>query len=589
MAKWMIRQTKADIKKISADLNISETLAKIIVNRGIDNYKDLENFLKPDINNLHPPSLMKDMQRAVSVVVEHIKDGKKIAIYGDYDADGVMSSVILYKALKNAGANVIYYIPDRMTEGFGLNKNSVERLYNSFSVDLLFTCDNGIAAVEESKYIYSLGMKLLILDHHEPEYDENGNNIIPMAEAIVDPKQKDCAYPFKNLCAAGIAYKFAQLLYEIKEINNDDLEEYLTLAAIATVCDIVDLVDENRIIVKTALSAIKNCKNIGLMELIRGNNLDSSRITPYHIGFVLGPCINATGRLDSAISALELFITENVEEAVICSKNLIDLNTSRKNMTSKAFEQVCDKIEREKIFRDKIFVIYDDDIHESIAGIVAGRVKEKYNHPTIVLTKGNKEVKGSARSIEKYNVFNSLLEVKDVFIKFGGHSQAAGMSLDESRIDELRNRLNNNCSLKDEDFEGIIRAEKILPLSEVTFELANELYLLEPFGKGNKQPIFAEKNININKVSIIGQNKDTIKFSCVVGGGKTIPALAFNSFTKFSKMAYSSFEESKASELLDGGNVNIFMDFLYTININIYANTKTLQLIINDFRFSALL
>ncbi len=472
--------------------------------------------MNPSLEKLYNPLLMKDMDKGTEIIKRAIIDKKKIAIYGDYDADGVTSTVILYTTLKECEANVTYYIPDRETEGYGMCTDRVEKLKEE-GVEVIITCDNGIAALEQVERAKELGMTVVITDHHELPFIENENGereyVVPKADAIINPKQKDCYYPFKMLCGAGIAFKFSKLLYEKLNMNPNKYKDLLEFAAIGTICDVVDLKDENRIIAKLGLKNINNTNNLGLRALIKETSLNGKNITSYNVGFIIGPCINATGRLDTAALSVELFLTKDIKRAEELAKELRNLNAERQEITMEGVEEITYAIENSSLKNDKVLVIYKEDIHESIAGIVSGRIKDAYNRPTIVLTKGKEMPKGSGRSIDGYNLFEELMKCKEYIYKFGGHPMAAGLTIEEKNIDKIREELNKNCNLKDEDFIPKIRIDKRLPLKEVNLELIDSLQCLEPFGKGNSSPILAEKKYKDRRNKNTRQRSKHIKIN----------------------------------------------------------------------------
>ncbi|EKN42141.1 single-stranded-DNA-specific exonuclease RecJ [Clostridium botulinum CFSAN001627] len=545
--KWMLRRNKLNIRDIANKSGISETLCTVLVNREIYNLEDIKDFLEPSLEKLYNPLLMKDMDKGTEIIKRSIIDKKKIAIYGDYDADGVTSTVILYIALKECEANVIYYIPDRETEGYGMCTERVERL-KAEGVEVIITCDNGIAALEQVERAKELGMTVVITDHHELPFIENEKEereyVVPKADAIINPKQKDCYYPFKMLCGAGIAFKFSKLLYEKLNMNPNKYKELLQFAAIGTICDVVDLKGENRIIAKLGLESINNTNNLGLRALIKETSLNEKNITSYNVGFIIGPCINATGRLDTAALSVELFLAKDIKRAEKLAKELRNLNTERQEITMVGVEEITYAIENSSLKNDKVLVIYKENIHESIAGIVSGRIKDAYNRPTIVLTKGKEMPKGSGRSIDGYNLFEELMKCKEYIYKFGGHPMAAGLTIEEKNIDKLREELNKNCNLKDEDFIPKIRIDKRLALKEVNLELIDSLQCLEPFGKGNSSPILAEKNIKIEGIRILGKDQNTLKLTCrVEDTNKRIHAIAFGKVDEFKRDLENIYED----------------------------------------------
>ncbi|ABS32359.1 single-stranded-DNA-specific exonuclease RecJ [Clostridium botulinum] len=589
--KWMLRRNKLNIRDIANKSGISETLCTVLVNREIYNLEDIKDFLEPSLEKLYNPLLMKDMDKGTEIIKRSIIDKKKIAIYGDYDADGVTSTVILYIALKECEANVIYYIPDRETEGYGMCTERVERL-KAEGVEVIITCDNGIAALEQVERAKELGMTVVITDHHELPFIENEKEereyVVPKADAIINPKQKDCYYPFKMLCGAGIAFKFSKLLYEKLNMNPNKYKELLQFAAIGTICDVVDLKGENRIIAKLGLESINNTNNLGLRALIKETSLNEKNITSYNVGFIIGPCINATGRLDTAALSVELFLAKDIKRAEKLAKELRNLNTERQEITMVGVEEITYAIENSSLKNDKVLVIYKENIHESIAGIVSGRIKDAYNRPTIVLTKGKEMPKGSGRSIDGYNLFEELMKCKEYIYKFGGHPMAAGLTIEEKNINKLREELNKNCNLKDEDFIPKIRIDKRLALKEVNLELIDSLQCLEPFGKGNSSPILAEKNIKIEGIRILGKDQNTLKLTCrVEDTNKRIHAIAFGKVDEFKRDLENIYEDENVENIITNPLMaGLKLDLIYYPMINEYNGNVYTQLRIIDYRIN---
>ncbi|KEI96063.1 single-stranded-DNA-specific exonuclease RecJ [Clostridium botulinum] len=589
--KWMLRRNKLNIRDIANKSGISETLCTVLVNREIYNLEDIKDFLEPSLEKLYNPLLMKDMDKGTEIIKRSIIDKNKIAIYGDYDADGVTSTVILYIALKECEANVIYYIPDRETEGYGMCTERVERL-KAEGVEVIITCDNGIAALEQVERAKELGMTVVITDHHELPFIENEKEereyVVPKADAIINPKQKDCYYPFKMLCGAGIAFKFSKLLYEKLNMNPNKYKELLQFAAIGTICDVVDLKGENRIIAKLGLESINNTNNLGLRALIKETSLNEKNITSYNVGFIIGPCINATGRLDTAALSVELFLAKDIKRAEKLAKELRNLNTERQEITMVGVEEITYAIENSSLKNDKVLVIYKENIHESIAGIVSGRIKDTYNRPTIVLTKGKEMPKGSGRSIDGYNLFEELMKCKEYIYKFGGHPMAAGLTIEEKNIDKLREELNKNCNLKDEDFIPKIRIDKRLALKEVNLELIDSLQCLEPFGKGNSSPILAEKNIKIEGIRILGKDQNTLKLTCrVEDTNKRIHAIAFGKVDEFKRDLENIYEDENVENIITNPLMaGLKLDLIYYPMINEYNGNVYTQLRIIDYRIN---
>lgn len=588
--RWVLKRTKADIQKMSEVLGIRQATACVVANRGITTKKQAIAFLQAERAELYDvcaKQVMKDAEKAMMLLECALKQNKKIAIYGDYDVDGVTSTAIWYKVLKYCGGDVIYYIPHRQKEGYGLNLEAIEELHNN-GIELLLTCDNGISAIEEVKKAKQFDMTVVVIDHHEPAFDENGNDILPEADAIVDPKQKSCPYPFKMLCAGGICYKLALLFLKRQNIQNDVLEqECLHMATLATVCDIVDLMEENRIIVKKGLNTMAQTTNVGLKALLAQTNLCGKQLTEYHIGFIIGPCVNAAGRLETAKTAVALFCETDEKKAQEYATYLAEQNNSRKDMTKKATEQIIKEIEQKNNLNEKVFVLYQQNVHESIAGIVAGRIKEKFYRPTIIITKSENMAKGSGRSIEGYNMFEELYACKELFSKFGGHTMAAGLSLPYENINILREKLNNACKLTQQQLTPVLKIEKQLCFDEIDMALAKELRNLAPFGKGNHIPLFGSKNISIQKFYLIGKEKDILKMVLKERQtGICLHAISFDGWERLSDMIKRLYGNENYDKMLYDGCYDGNMDFVYSIDINTFRGESSIQLQIKDFRIS---
>jgi single-stranded-DNA-specific exonuclease len=586
--KWLLRNTSKDITSLAKKSGVSEVVAKILINRGFDNEIDIRKFMRASIEDLYDSFLMKDMEKATNLIKLAIENKEKIVVYGDYDADGVTSTVIMYKALKRCGAQVEYYVPDREHEGYGVNSDRIRKL-NQEGFHVVLTCDNGIAAFEQVKLAKELGMTVIITDHHELPFEEDGEGVrtfkIPTADAVINPKQKECNYPFKHLCGAGIAFKFVQALYVKLGINKEDAKEFIEIAGIGTICDVVDLTSENRIIAKNALEMLTNTKNLGLKCLKEVLSINDKEIKSYHVGFQIGPCINATGRLETAAISVELLICEEESRAKELAKILFELNKKRQEMTTENVEEVIELIQHSTFKNDKVLVIYKENIHESIAGIVAGRVRETFNVPTIILTKGKETPKGSARSIDEYNLFEELIKCEELLEKFGGHPMAAGLSIKEENIEKLRLKLNLMCKLTDEDIMPKVRIDERMPLSKINYEIIEELELLEPFGKGNPSPLLAEKNIPVLKIDILGKNANTLKIKCVMpGANKTIDAICFNRVEEFTEMLKDRYGQDHMSYLTSPRGMRL--DLIFSPQVNEYNGRKSIQLKILEFKHS---
>ena len=570
MQKWRVYSKKADFDAIGSRFNIDPVTARIIRNRDVTDMENVDMYLNGTLDRLRDPMMMKDMDKAVSVIASSIRDNKHIRIIGDYDIDGICSIYILFKGLKICGADVDYEVPDRITDGYGINENLIKQAYED-GVEVIITCDNGIAAASQIDYANELGMTVVITDHHDVPYEETDNGrryIIPKAAAVVDPKQNDCRYPFKMLCGAGIAYKFIDCMVKEFQTGDSVMPELLQFAAIATVGDIVDLLDENRIIVKEGLKLIANTENYGLNALMAVTGVSRESINAYHIGFVLGPCLNASGRLDSAKRALKMLVTDDRAEAERHAGELKDLNEERKKLTSEAVDKAVDMVENSSLKDDKVLVIFLPDCHESIAGIVAGRIREKYYKPVIVLTRGEQEAKGSARSIESYNMFEKLSECKDLFTRFGGHPMAAGLSLLEDNIPEFRRRINEHCNLSEEDLTETVWIDVPMPLEYINEKLILELGGLEPFGKANPKPVFADKNISIRNIRAIGKEKQYTRMTIAKDSGIVIDAVGFFPCT----------------ELETVYNKNGRISCTYYPEINEFRDKKQIQVCVTGYR-----
>lgn len=591
--RWMLRPgmgKQNEIHKLQAELGIDRLTAIMLLNRDVKSLEDAKIFLNGSLDTLHEPMLMKDMEKGVERMKKAILSGERITIYGDYDCDGVSSTSILYKALTRCGADFHYHVPDREKEGYGMNCNRV-RVLAEEGTTLIITCDNGIAAFEEVKLAQELGMDVILTDHHDIQLvdGENGEKIfaVPDAYAVINPHQHDCNYPFKLLCGAGVAYKFSVALYRAMGIPHEETLELLEIASIATVCDVVDLRDENRIIVREGLKMLTNSNNIGVNALKKVCDLEDKEITAYHLGFVIGPCINATGRLESATISVELLTESSMEKAEELAKSLQDLNERRKELTSESVEEVLKQIEKDKLYNDKVILVYNPNIHESIAGIVAGRVKEKYNLPTIVMTKGKEMPKGSARSIEEYNMFEELSKCKELMPKFGGHPMAAGLSAPLENLPILRQRLNDNCKLTAEELTPKVKIDVAMNLNYVDEKLVEVIGELEPFGKGNASPVIAAKNILVRSFRTIGSEKNHIKFECIIPeNNMRMDALLFNRAEDFKEVFDDKYGMGKFEELSNGTLFRFQMDAIYKPSINEFNGRRSMQIIINNFRLS---
>lgn len=563
---WMLQTKKADFKRLAERFHLDPVTVRIIRNRGMEQDEQFDRYLNGDLSALYPPKRLKDMEKAVKLLQKKIAEGKRIRIVGDYDIDGVCSTYLLLTALKRLGANADSEIPDRIKDGYGINEAIIDQAYAD-GIDTILTCDNGISAYQQIEKAKSYGMTVIITDHHEVPV-EGEKEKLPPADAIINPKQKDCTYPFPEICGAVVAYKLVEVLYESSGIPRTEWLELLEFAAIATVGDVMKLQDENRILVKYGLRRLAETKNIGLRKLAEKNNLDLAQLTAYHIGFVIGPCLNAGGRLQTAKLALELLLSSDEERADYLALQLKELNDIRKDMTEQGTQEA--KLLVEAYYReDRVLVVYLPECHESLAGIIAGRLREYYQKPAIVLTKGKESVKGSGRSIERYPMFQKLSEVKELLLKFGGHPMAAGLSLEEQNIDELRRCLNENSGLSAEDFKAKIWIDVPMPIGYVSERLVQELKCLEPFGQGNEKPLFAEKGLRIRSLRVIGRNKNVVKLILEEEDGFAMEALYFGDGL--------AFEEECAGRRK--------LDIVYYPDINEYNGRRTLQAVIRTYQF----
>lgn len=569
MEKWFVSAKKADFKEIGRQFDIDPVIARLIRNRDVTGAKAIQEYLRGTIQDIPGPELLKGMKEATSILKQKIREKKKIRIIGDYDIDGVTATYILIKGLERLGARADTYIPDRITDGYGIHMPLIYKALED-GVDTIVTCDNGIAASKEIGFAKEKGLTVIVTDHHEvPFIEENGERtyILPPADAVINTKQPGCPYPNKNLCGAVVAMKLIWALYDDSHIPETEKEEFLELAAIATVGDVMDLQGENRILVKEGLKRLPYTKNKGLQALIRVTGLEGSRISSYHIGFVLGPCINASGRLDTAARSLRLLQCQDAGEAARLAGDLKALNDSRKALTEKGKDAAIQLIENTDLKKDLVLVVYLPECHESLAGIIAGRIREKYNRPVFVLTKGEKGVKGSGRSIQQYSMFEELVKCGDLLDQYGGHPMAAGLSLPEENVSLLRKRLNEQCNLKEEDLIPKVIIDVPMPISYISTKLVEQLSLLEPFGKGNTKPLFAQKNVKAINSRVIGKNHNVTKLQLMDEQGYVIEAVYF-------------------------GNIPEFMDFLsardkisvtYYPEINRYQGRETLQVIIQNY------
>ncbi|HIU74491.1 MAG TPA: single-stranded-DNA-specific exonuclease RecJ [Candidatus Pelethocola excrementipullorum] len=571
MERWVVSAKKADFQKIAMDFQIDPVIARLIRNRDVVEYDEIKEYLHGDLNSLHDPMKLKDMEKALALIAAAIKEGKKLRIIGDYDIDGVMATYILLQGLQKVGAKVDIQIPDRIHDGYGLNESLVREAFES-GTGMIITCDNGIAASQQIAVAKELGMQVIVTDHHEVPYveDEGGERsfLLPPADAVINPKQEDCTYPFSGLCGAAVAWKLICGLYRWFDIPQSEADSLLEYVAIATVGDVMDLQGENRILVKEGLKRLQSTTNKGLRELMRENQLEPDQINVYHIGFVLGPCLNASGRLDTAKRALEMLCAGDEEQAAELAGDLKALNESRKDMTIKGTEEAVQMVEESKLKQDRVLVVYLPDCHESLAGIIAGRLRERYQKPSFVLTKTVEGLKGSGRSIEAYSMYEELCKCKDILTKFGGHPMAAGISLKEEDLPAFRSKLNEYCSLTDEDLMEKVVIDIAMPTSYVSKRLVQQMEVLQPFGKGNTKPLFAQRNLKVTGVRIFGKNRNVAKMQVIDENGYAMDAVYFGEAEDFA--AY-----------VDNHSL---MAVTYYPTINSYMGRDTLQITIQNYQ-----
>lgn len=574
MEKWFVAMKKADFNGIAEKYQISPIIARLMRNRDVIGDEAIDFYLNGTVEDLYDGLLMKDMDRAVDILKEKIEEGKKIRVIGDYDIDGVNATYILQQGLAGLGADVDTDIPDRIKDGYGLNQMLIDRALED-DVDTIITCDNGIAAMNEIAYGKENGMTIVVTDHHEVPYlEENGKKkyLLPPADAVVDPHRADCEYPFKGLCGAAVAYKLVEVLYRVSGKSEQEVEHLqerlMENVAIATIGDVMDLVGENRVFVKKGLELLKTTKNEGLHVLMQCTGVDTANLNTYHIGFVIGPCINAGGRLDTAKRALELLNASNRREAVTLAADLKELNDSRKEMTEEGVEEAVRQIESSSWKDDQVLVVYLPECHESIAGIIAGRIKERYYRPTFVLTKGETGVKGSGRSIEAYDMFAEMSRCRELFTKFGGHKLAAGLSLEEENVEVFRKRINELADLTEEDLQMKVSIDMRLPFPYINEELIHELKILEPFGKGNGKPLFAESKLRVIQPRIFGKNRNVLKCRLEDQQGNQMEAVYFG----------------EVEDCLQKMEKKQIMSFTYYPSINEYMGRRTIQLTIVNYQ-----
>lgn len=569
MEKWVVTAKKADFQEISRKYGIDPVIARIMRNRDVVGDKAINEYLNGTLSDIPSWSLLKDIDKAVEILAQKIREKAKIRIIGDYDIDGVTATYILLKGLKRVQANVDTYIPDRISDGYGIHEHLIRQAAQD-GIDTILTCDNGISAAREITQAKETGMTVIVTDHHEIPFEDTArgrNYKLPPADAIINPKQPGCAYPNKNICGAVVAMKLVFALYRKFGIPKEEKEEYLEPAAIATVGDIMDLQGENRILVKEGLARLPHTKNKGLRALINAIGLENQKITSYDIGFRLGPCINASGRIDTAMRSLALLQAESEEEAATLAGDLKALNDSRKALTEEGMKEAFDMIDNSSMKKDKVLVVFLPDCHESIAGIIAGRVRERYHRPSFVLTRGEKMVKGSGRSTESYSMYEEMVKCGDLLEEFGGHPMAAGLSLKEENVDAFRRAMNEKCTLTESDLIPKIVIDVPMPVSYISKEFVRQLSVLEPFGKANGKPLFAQKDLRVLKVGIYGKNQNTVKLQLMDPSGAVMDGVYWGDAQEFAEFARKHEQISVT----------------YYPKINSYMGRETLQIVIQNY------
>ena len=586
MEKWIEIRKGGNFMEMAKKYGIDPLIARIIRNRDIIDEKEITEYLYGGKEALHNPHLLKDVDKAAEIIAEGIAGKKAMRIIGDYDIDGVNATYILLEGIRRCGGNVDAAIPDRMKDGYGINEHLIEQALSD-GKELLITCDNGIAAINEINFAKEKGMTVVVTDHHEIPYrnTEQGKEFLRSnADAIVNPKQADCPYPCKGICGAVVAWKLVQVLYERMDIPVEEADIFIENAGFATVGDVMDLTGENRILVKLGLKALEHTKNPGMKALIAKNKLSDKPLSAYHIGFVLGPCINASGRLDTAKRSLELLLERDEVKASALAGELVELNESRKYMTQQETQKALEQIGKEGREKDKVLVVYLPECHESLAGIIAGRIREAYQRPVFVLTRGEEGVKGSGRSIEAYSMFDKMTEVAELFTKYGGHPMAAGLSMREEDIDKLREQLNQKAELSEEDMAEVVRLDAVLPMSYFTVDTIRQLSVLEPYGKSNTRPVFADRNIKITRAGIVGVNRNVLKLHLLDSKGNPVAGVYFGEVEKFLTFLSEKFGSEEVDAAMHGKENSIQFAAVYEPAVDTYSGRESVQAIIRRFR-----
>ena len=573
----------ADFNGIGKTYGVDPVIARIVRNREVIDPEELEAYFHPTIHCLHDPALLKGAKEAAELLQRKIREQKKIRIIGDYDIDGIFATYILYQGLTACGAVADYALPHRINDGYGLSEKLIREACEA-GCDTILTCDNGIAAASEIAYAKSLGMTVIVTDHHEVPLRWEGETstvVLPEADVVVDPKQPGCTYPFKGICGAVVAWKVLQLL--LRELGRvDDWKQYLACAAFATVGDVMELRGENRTITALGLDQLRHTENIGLQALIRQNSLEQEEVRAYHIGYVIGPCMNASGRLDTAERALKLLLESSPERASLLAQELVALNASRKDLTAKGFEAAVELVESQQLWQKQVLVVYLPECHESLAGIIAGRLRERYYRPTFVLTKGEDCIKGSGRSIPGYHMYEKLSRAGDLLLKFGGHAMAAGLSIAEEHVGRFAEILNEDAGLSETDLIEKICIDVPMPLSYISETLVEQLSVLEPCGNGNEKPIFADRELIAKRAFYIGKERNMLKLQLVCGNG-TMDALYFGEAEEFLDYYRGKYGADQVDALMCGRPQQMRFSFVYYPQINRYQGRSSLQIVISHF------
>lgn len=585
--RWILYAKRADFAGIAGKYHINPVTAKIMRNRDVMGEDEIRSYLLGTKETLHSPYLMKDAEKAADMIDEAIAKKEKIAIASDFDNDGIFSSMVLYEAITKLGGRAEIYTPHRVKEGYGLNERIVTEAAEA-GARMILTCDNGIAAFSAIDLAKQMGLTVIVTDHHEVPYEETAqgrNYMLPKADAIVNPKQEDCGYPYKNLCGTGVAYKLMELLYDKKGRRKEEVWRWLDYTAIATVADVMELTGENRILVKEGLKMLRNTDRIGIAALIKATEIDMEILSAYHIGFVIGPCFNAAGRLDTVKNALQLLMSQNEVEAAVFAAALKEMNDERKDMTAAGVEQAIEVIEKAAWKKDKIYLVYLKDCHESIAGIIAGRLRERYARPVLVFTDAAEDgmIKASGRSIEAYHMFEQLSMCRDLFERFGGHKMAAGLTMKECYLEILRHRLCVQCPLTDNDLNPIVMIDAAMPLGYISEELIADLEKLEPFGRGNEKPLFAQQHVSVLKLTKIGKNKDMIKMQVCGPEGIAMDALYFGDGNEFVSFLEEEYGREAVGMAMRGMANPIDIAVTYYPQVNVYRDQRSLQIVVQNY------